>query len=99
MRPKFSAGTSQFITTCDDIAWTSRQQRCTGLPSINPLEPLILTSASIASRSMLHRIGEVTPQQRPGLQAHAGVVLASGFERPPRQQLRRVDLGCDLGNA
>ena len=52
MRPKFSAGTSQFITTCEEMAWTSRQQRCAELLSIRPLEPLILISESIASRSM-----------------------------------------------
>ena len=52
MRPKFSAGTSQFITTCEEMACTSRQQRCTVLSSISPLEPLILTNSSMASRSL-----------------------------------------------
>jgi len=52
MRPKFSAGTSQFITTWEEMAWASRQQRWIELSSISPLEPEILTRSSIVSRNL-----------------------------------------------
>ena len=98
MRPKFSAGTSQFITTCEEIACTSRQQRCTGLSSSRPLEPLILIKEVHRAAQHAHGENKIAPEQGPRLHRHAGVIMPCGGKRAPRQQFRRVDLRRDLSD-
>jgi hypothetical protein len=64
------------------------------MPSISPLDPLILISPSMAVAQRLHRKGVVAAQQGARLHGHAGVVLARRRQRAPRQKLGPVDLGA-----
>ena len=96
VHPKFSAGRSQFTTTCEEIA-------CMELSSSSLARTTNLDQCVHGVAQCAHGVGEVTPQQRPrhlhtatailvGIQGSAAASLARPISPGPTGDAPRVDV-------